>query len=156
PSIQDSTYPPSTLFYHQRPRKPAALAGRRSGPWPVPPNGVSATRGPANLRFTRAMSALHHNSVLKSVVRASADPALGPKSTATRPIIAGPPHVRSPKLASISAVDPCTVNEIPRLLQELRSNSIQLFTGINDSMLRDVMTAAADDCDSGVSRPVLF
>ncbi len=60
------------------------------------------------------------------------------------------------KIASRPVLGSCTALEVPKLLQELRAQSIQLFADLDASTLRELMGAVADVSVPEARRPVLF
>src|SRR5262249_45262157 len=71
----------------------------------------------------------------------------------TEPI--GRPRVL-PQVASASVADRCSATQVPTLLQELCSHSIQLFAGLNASELRELLDAASDSPGPETARPILL
>ena len=58
-----------------------------------------------------------------------------------------------PKVASACVIDRCSTTQIPTLLQELSSHSIQLFAGVNASVLLDT---TSDSPGPETARPILL
>ncbi len=61
-----------------------------------------------------------------------------------------------PKVVSTTLVDRCTAAQLPTLLQELPSHSIQVLVGVNASVLREQLNAASVGPGPEAARPVLF
>jgi hypothetical protein len=61
-----------------------------------------------------------------------------------------------PQVASAYVADRCSAAQVPTLLQELSSHSIQLFAGVNVSELRELLSAASDSPGPETARPILL